>query len=152
MKQNILARKNLEKRFKPLRKLDFTPPTHGWLRAIRQALGITTKQLGHMIGVVSSRITALEQAEVTGATTLKSLRQAAEAMDCTLVYALVPTRSLDDLLREHAVIQADKILARSHHSMGLENQSMNIVDIEDERKRLIKSLLEKNSRHLWDQT
>lgn len=151
MAQINLARKNLEKRLAPLRKADLMPPSRGWLRAIREALGMTTKQLGSRIGVVPSRITALEQAEVTGGTTLKSLREAAEAMGCTLVYAIVPTRPMDDLLRERASTLASEELARTNHTMRLEDQALDADDFAAERERLIALYMEGSARRLWDQ-
>jgi predicted DNA-binding mobile mystery protein A len=147
---NNLARKNLEKRLAPLRKADLMPPSRGWLRAIREALGMTTKQLGSRIGVVPSRITALEKAEVTGGTTLKSLREAAEAMGCTLIYAIVPTRPMDDLLRERASALASEELARTNHTMRLEDQALDADDYAAERERLIALYMEGSTRRLWD--
>lgn len=145
-----LARKNLEKRLALLRKADLVPPSRGWLRAIREALGMTTKQLGNRIGVVPSRITALEKAEVTGGTTLKSLREAAEAMGCTLVYAFVPVHPLDDMLRERATALANETLARTNHSMQLEDQALNADDFADERERLVAAYMAGAERRLWD--
>ena len=145
-----LARKNLEKRLAPLRNADLMPPATGWLRALRDALGITTVQLGKRLGVVPSRISALEKAEVTGGTTLKSLREAAEAMGCTLIYALVPTRPMDAMLRERATDLAEEELARTHHSMRLEDQALDADDYAAGRERLIAAYLAGSAHRLWD--
>lgn len=145
-----LARKSLDRRFAPLREADFAMPPRGWLRAIREALGMTVRQLASRMGAAPSRITALEKAEVTGATTLKSLRAAAEAMDCTLVYALVPTSSLEDMVRERARLRAEEELRRVHHTMTLENQALTRDDLADERQRLIDNMLAGSLRGLWD--
>ena len=150
MNQSKLARKNLEKRFVPLRKADLIPPARGWLRAIREAFGMTTKQLGSRMGVVQSRVIALEKAEVTGATTLKSLRSAAEAMGCTLVYAIVPTRPFDDTLHERAVAIANEELARVNHTMRLEDQALDADDLAAERARLIAAFIDGAPRRLWE--
>src|SRR6187402_1933212 len=77
MKRPDLARKHLERRFAPLRAVEFAAPPRGWLRAIREAIGMTAEQLASRREVATSRIYALEKAEVTGATTLNSLREAA---------------------------------------------------------------------------
>lgn len=146
-----LARKNLEKRFVPLRKADMVAPARGWLRAVREALGMTATQLGSKMGVVPSRITALEKAEVTGGTTLKSLREAAEAMGCTLIYAIVPMRPMDEALRERATILAQEQLARTNHSMRLEDQALDADDFAAEQERLIAAYLSGNERRLWDE-
>lgn len=150
MSNPALARKSLDRRLAALREADFTVPPRGWLRAIREALGLSARQLAQRIGTVPSRISALEKAEVTGATTLKSLRAAAEAMNCTLVYALVPTGSLEEIVRDRAKQRAETELRRLHHTMTLENQALTRDDLADERQRLIDEMLTGSLRQLWD--
>src|SRR5471030_1728620 len=100
MRQPALARKHLEQRIAPLRQAEvLARPPRGWLRAICDALGMTTAQLAKRIHVDQSRITRLKQAEVEGSVSLKTLRQAAEGLGCTLVYALVANQPLDNVLR-----------------------------------------------------
>jgi predicted DNA-binding mobile mystery protein A len=149
MDKAALARKSLDKRLSPLRDMPLAVPPRGWLRAIRESLSMTTRQLADRMGVARSRINALEKAELSGATTLKSLRAAAEAMDCTLVYAIVPTKSLDAIMRARAAEKAHVELAHLHHTMTLENQAMARADLEQERTRLIDELLAGSARRLW---
>jgi predicted DNA-binding mobile mystery protein A len=149
MKRNELARKQLERKLSPLRELPLTPPPRGWLRAVREALGMTGAQLAARLRFVPSRISALEKAEVTGGTTLKSMREAAEAMGCTFVYAIVPAQSLDDMLRARAIALAEAELARVHHSMRLEDQALDPRDLSDARERLIAAYLNGNPSRLW---
>ena len=151
MKQESLARKNLERRLAPLRRLSFEPPPRGWLRAVRDALGMSTRQMARRLGTVPSRISALEKGEVAGSTSLKSLREAAEALDCTLVYAIVPNQPIDDLVRRRAEVLVDAELAQLTHSMRLENQAMTRRDLADERERLLEQALAAGSRRLWDE-
>ncbi len=61
-------------------------PHRGWVKAIREALGMTTAQFAQRMGVSQPRTTELEQAEIEDKITLGTLRRAAEAMNCTLVY------------------------------------------------------------------
>lgn len=151
MRQPALARKHLDQRLAPLRRAEgMARPPRGWLRAIRDALGMTTAQLARRIHVGQSRIPRLEQAEVEGAVTLKTLRQAAEGLGCTLVYALVPNEPLDSMLRKRAVEIADSQIARTHQTMKLENQALTRRDLEAERGRLVKALLKEDPRRLWD--
>ena len=49
--------------------------------------------------------------------------RAARALDCTLVYALVPNGSLDGLVREQARKVAAETVFRVDHSMKLEGQA-----------------------------
>lgn len=150
MDQTALARKHLERRLSPLREMSLAAPARGWLRAIREALGMTTRQMAKRLRVVPSRIVALEKAEAQGAVTLKTLREAAAAMECTLVYAIVPTRALDEVVRARAMRRAEVELARLHHTMHLENQALGERDLAAERERMVVELLQGSPRRLWD--
>ena len=112
---------------------------------------MTGAQLAARRGVVPSRITALEKAEIHGGATLKSMREAAEAMGCTFVYAVVPGQPLDDMLRARAVALAEAELARIHHTMRLEDQSLDTRDLADARERLIAAYLDGAPRRLWEE-
>jgi len=145
-----LARKSLEQRLDPLRQnAGLRRPPQGWIKAIREALGMTTSQLADRLGVSQSRASRLQKDEAADAITLHKLRDVAEAMNCTLVYALVPNQPLDDILRERANAIADKTLAHVSHSMALEDQSLTADRIKRERERLIETLLAGSLKHLW---
>jgi predicted DNA-binding mobile mystery protein A len=120
------------------------------VRAIREALGMSPQKLAERMGVTRPRVNTLEKAEVTGSTTIKTLREAAEAMNCTFVYAIVPTATLDDILREQAAKKADAELARLNHTMRLENQAMTKRDLAAERERLVADILSGSLRRVWD--
>lgn len=146
-----LARKHLDRRLAPLRKTnDLVRPPRGWIKALREALGMTTAQLAHRTGVAQSRISRIEKDEVGDAVTLKTLRQIAEGLDCTLIYALVPNDSLEQTARKRACVIADQQLARTHHTMKLENQALTASDLSSERERLVRSLIDGDPRRLWD--
>lgn len=144
-----LARKHLEVRLAPLRDSTINArPAKGWVRALRDALGMTAAHLGHRIGVSQAQVTQFEQGEVDGSITLRSLRNVAEAMECELVYVLVPRRPLDDMLRAEAAKVAERQLRLTHHTMALENQVMRSADQTSERERLIATLLD-DPRRIW---
>ena len=85
------ARQRLDGRLAALKPEDrFKAPPKGWIRAIRDALGMTGVQFARRLRIRPQSVDALEQSEATGSIQLKTLRRAAEALDCTLVYALVP--------------------------------------------------------------
>ncbi|ABS70145.1 mobile mystery protein A (plasmid) [Xanthobacter versatilis] len=149
-KQAALARKQLERRLAPLRGLSLAVPPRGWMKAIREALGMSSRQLAARMGAAPSRVPAIEKAEVSGATTIRTLREAAAAMNCTFVYAFVPIKPLDDLLRERAAEKAGRDVTRLDHTMQLENQALLRPDLEDERRRLMEILLADSPRRLWE--
>jgi predicted DNA-binding mobile mystery protein A len=148
--QAILARKNLDRRLATLQREAVAVPPRGWLKGIREALGLSTRQLATRMGAAYSRISAMEKAEAMGAITIRTMREAAEAMDCTFVYAIVPTTSLDDIVRRQATQKAEATLDRLHHTMRLENQAMEGEDLAHERQRIMAELLAGPSRRLWD--
>ncbi len=99
-----------------------TRPTHGWLLAVRQALGLSRAAVAAPLGVTPSAIQSYEQAEKSDTITLATLRRAAAALDCELVVALVPKggRSFADLAAVRDPAQAH--LRATEHSMALEAQ------------------------------
>lgn len=148
-----LARRHLESRLGKIRNApELARPPRGWIKALREALGITADQLAKRLGVSQPRISQLETGEKNGSVTLKTLREAAEALNCELVYALVPTQPLDELLRERAALVADRQLRRVSHTMVLENQGLDRRGTAAERERLIEELLKGNPKRLWDET
>lgn len=149
--QASVARKQLERRLAPLRNMALTTPPRGWIKAIRESLRMTARQLAARMGVAPSRIPTVEKAEVTGATTLRTLRQAAAAMNCAFVYAFVPSEPLDDILRERAMHKVRKDLARLDHTMRLENQALLKSDLDAEQQRMIDLILSGSLRGLWDE-
>ena len=151
LQTTTLARKHLDRRLAALRQVDdLARPPRGWIKAVREAIGMTTAQLAARTGVSQSRIPRIEQGEVHGSVTLKTLRTIAEGLDCTLVYAIVPNRPLDAMLRDRAAQIADVRLARTHHTMKLENQALERGDLKTERERLVAELLRGDPRRLWD--
>lgn len=148
--QAALARKHLERRLAPLRAMTLAVPPNGWMKAIRESLGMTVRQLAARMDAAPSRVPVIEKAEVTGATTLKTLRQAAAAMNCTFVYAFVPIEPLDDILRDRALQKARKDVSRLDHTMRLENQALLKSDLEAEQRRTVELLLSGPLRRLWD--
>ena len=145
-----IARKNLDSKLSGLRDQRLARPRGGWIRAIRDALGMTTRQLAARMGVAQSRIVALEKAEANGATTLKSLRDAAEALNCTLVYALVPKAPLDEIMRARARDKASGQFGQVSHGMLLENQALTADQMKEEVERLTDDILAEPHRLLWE--
>lgn len=148
----VIARKQLDKRLVPLRNAQgLARPPRGWIRALREALGMTSKQLGKRLGVSQPRATKIEQAEVDGSITLETLQRAARAMDCQLVYAFVPRTSLDDLVEERARRKAKAILESTSHNMALEGQRADAVANQAQLDRLTRDLASKSSSDLWEE-
>ena len=146
------AIRHLDARFVALRPLARAQrPAKGWLRAIRDALGMTTAQLGKRLGVSQPRIVELEQSEVRGSVTLNTLQRAAEALGCRLVYALVPDRPLAHTVRERAEVVARRQGNAVAQSMRLEDQEVTDKAAAKElHRKQIERLLRRPAR-LWDE-
>ncbi len=126
-------------------------PPRGWIRAIREALGMTTAQLAGRLGIAQSSAVGLEKSEAARTITLETLGRAARALDCRLVYALVPREPLESLVRNRARKAANERLRTIRHSMRLEDQR---VDDDDERmqvERLVRKLIDGPGSALWDE-
>lgn len=145
------ARRQLDKRLASLKNFDaLMPPPRGWIKAIREALGMTAEQLGARLGVSQERALALEKAEVRGSVTLDSLERAARALDCRLVYAVVPRKPLEKLVEERAAELARKQLQTTRHTMALEAQSVDPADEDAQLRRLTQELMNKAGSALWE--
>jgi len=146
------ARKYIDKRLNPLINADaFARPPRGWVKAIREALGITTAQLAKRLGISQPSAVGLEQAEASKVITLETLERAARALDCTLVYALVPRKPLETIVRERAREKARDRLRTISHSMSLEDQRVHEEDEHEQLERLAQKLLDGPGSALWDE-
>lgn len=144
------AQQRLDERLQPLQPVDrFRPPPRGWVRAIRDALGMTGVQFASRLKIRPQSVEALERSEATGAIQLKTLRRAAEALDCTIVYALVPNSSLEDAVRARARKIALRDLGRVAHTMKLEAQETGDANLEARIDAYIRDQLKE--RDLWNE-
>lgn len=109
------TRRSLDKVLGAYREVRGGRPQQGWIRAVRNALGMTAAQLGERLGMAQPTLHRLELSEIKDTIQLGSLRRVAAALDCRLVYAFVP-READSLqaLYEAAALQVVE---------GLENES-----------------------------
>ncbi|MCH7506549.1 MAG: mobile mystery protein A [Proteobacteria bacterium] len=145
-----MARKQLDKRLNLLQNVDILArPPRGWIKAIREALGMTTAQLGKRLGVSQPRVLGIEKAEVSGSIKLESLERAAHALDCRLVYALAPRKPLEYLAEDQARELAKKRLRATSHSMALEDQRVDEADEQEHLERLVQKLLNQPGSALW---
>jgi predicted DNA-binding mobile mystery protein A len=143
------GRKRLDARLVPLndeRKRLLVPPK-GWIRAIRDALGMSGVQLAKRLKVSPQTVEAMEKSEAAGTIQLNTLKRAAEALDCTLVYALIPKTSLENTVRNRARQIATAALARVSHTMKLEDQDTGPGEPEARIEDYIRHI---KDRDLWN--
>lgn len=100
-------------------------PQEGWIRSIRKAIGMSMRQLAERIGITQQSTFKLEENEIDYSITLKTLKRAAEAMDCKLVYAIIPNQGkLEDIVKNQAYKKARAIVTSVNHTMLLEAQEV----------------------------
>jgi predicted DNA-binding mobile mystery protein A len=112
---------------------------------------MTTTQLARRLGIAQPSVTGLEKAEASRAITLETLERAARALDCTLVYTLVPRKPLETVVQERAREKARARLRAISHSMTLEDQRVGVEDEQEQLERLVQKLLEGPGSTLWDE-
>ena len=124
-------------------------PSNGWVRAIRDALGMSSAALASRLGVTDSAVRKLEEVESTDAITLSTLRRVAASLDCELQYALVPRRTLDATRTQRAMqIARDQVQGVSR-SMALEDQAVDPTLTEAQIKETAEALLAGPGKRLW---
>jgi len=146
-----LAADQIDRRFEDIRPLmtQLARPQRGWIKAIREGLGMTSAQLATRMGIRQPSVAELEKSEAEKRVTLASLERVAEALDCRLVYMLVPNQPLSERLTKRADEMAEEQLAAVNQTMKLEKQSAaNVRQREILKGRIIQALLDKPSR-LW---
>jgi predicted DNA-binding mobile mystery protein A len=100
-------------------------PVRGWLRAVRDAVGLSQEDVARKLGTKRQSYAQLETAEERGAISLASLRRAAEAMDCELVYFVVPRENIARTYSELAQIHDPKFepSPAGGHAVALEGEA-----------------------------
>jgi predicted DNA-binding mobile mystery protein A len=136
--------------WQPLRTV--RAPGQGWVATIRRALGMSSAQLASRMHISRQSLDALEAREVAGTTTVEALRRAAAALDCELVYALIPRQeSLEAVVTAQARRCAERLVGRAGHTMALEQQTVAASETEQQIAVLTRRLLAEWPRGLWDE-
>lgn len=146
-----LARTRLDARLEPLRQqvAAAAVPRAGWLRAIRTALGMSLEDLSSRLGTNRSSVLRIESSEARGSIQLDTLRKAAAALDCELVYALIPRVPLQQAVEQRRLELAAQGAQRVRTHMALEGQEVREPDVETWRKA--RALQSVSDRALWKQ-
>lgn len=140
---------HLDKTLAPWRKLARSHPHKGWLRAIRQALGMTTRQCATAVGVSQAAVVDAERNEARGDISLATLRRYAAALDCELVYALVPKQPLREVVEQRADRIAHDHVLHVRHSMALEQQATSKKNLARDVSEMRAKLLSGRRSRLW---
>lgn len=146
MNNKKILRRSYQKKFEALKKAIISRPQQGWLKTIREFLGMTTTQLAKRLEISQPRIVAMEKNERN--VKISTMERIADVLNCDFTYAFIPREHIDDIIYNQAKKKALKILSKVHTNMSLENQ---LTDSDELVEDIIKDLLDDNISRIWDE-
>ena len=135
----------LDKRFSGIDNELLKKPPQGWLKTIREALGMTSTQLARRMELSQPRVIQMEKNEKN--LKISTLERAAAALGCRLVYAIVPDEPIEQILQKKAKEKASALIKKVNVNMALENQQ---VEAEQQIDELVSDLLGGSLSELWE--
>jgi predicted DNA-binding mobile mystery protein A len=122
-------------------------PRSGWIRAVRGALGMSQAALAARLGISGAAVNKLEHAELTGGITTAKLTEVATALNCSLIYALVPNTTIEEIVQAEAQRVAASALGYAGRTMALEAQGVDADRQREAMERLAQDLIDRGD--LW---
>lgn len=147
MDQRLILLRSLSTKMGNLAKLrNVVSGKQGWISSVRQALGMTARQLAGRLGLSQPRVAKMEINEDN--LKISTMKKIAEGLDCEFVYGFVPKTSLQDTIDRQARKKASDVLSKVNANMALEDQLAQdphiMVDLANE-------MIAKNIKQIWDQ-
>jgi len=152
MRNNKIQFQQLNEKLAQLTDLQhvIVPPI-GWIKAIRNGIGMSMEQLGKKLSITKQGVMDIEKREKEGAITIKSMQEIAKAMDMKLVYGFVPNEGdLEQMIETRAIEMAKKIVERTSNTMKLEDQANSKERIEKAIKERASEIINNTPKILWD--
>ena len=152
MKKQKLILDQVEKRIQGILLLDsLVIPHEGWIYSIRNALGMSLRQLGKRLNMTAQSAKEMEEREKNGTVSLAVLRQVGAALDMKLVYGFIPRAgSLEKMIENRAREIAEEIVRRTSASMVLEDQGNTETRLRKAIQEKTAELTHEMPRYLWD--
>ncbi len=150
MKKNRrLRRTQLDRSFIQLKTLNLKTPKKGWIKEVRESLGMSMKDLADRLGTIKQRIERIEKDEVASKVSLETMKKTAEAMNCDFIYFVVPKNSLEETLKDQGLKAAQKILKQVGKTMALEAQTTSTLSQKKLVENLAQEMLLNEDRKIW---
>jgi len=151
--QKIVSKQYRDKVNEAIERFGNAPmrPKEGWLRTVRIALGMSGPQLAKRLGVTKARVSKAEQAEALDGVTLKTMKSMAEAMDCKFIYAVVPKKNVETIIKQRAIDKARTQVQTASTHMALEAQALSKQQVDFEIERIAVEILQKLPSDFWDE-
>ena len=126
-------------------------PPEGWLASIRKAIGMSGPQLAKRLHVTKAAVYQAERKELEGAISIKQLQKLAQSMNSQLVYAIIPNKTINEIVFDQAKVKAELLVQQASIHMGLEQQSLSKEQIQEEIIRIAQEIASEMPSDLWDQ-
>ena len=127
-----------------------TIPAEGWIRTVRQALGMSAAQLARRMGVTRGLVSNTEKAEREGGVTIKAMQNMAQSMNCRFVYAIVPEHDIEEIVKSRALDKAKTQVMQVNVQMALEEQALSKHKLQEQINSLANELMENPRSGLWN--
>ncbi|TKB05908.1 mobile mystery protein A [Desulforhopalus sp. IMCC35007] len=124
-------------------------PKDGWIRTIRQALGMSGAQFAKKMGYTRNKISILERKEASGDITINQLKELAEGLDAELVYCVVSRKDPEQFIDDQARKKATEIIQKTHQNMCLESQHISNEAQEEQIRFLANEIKREGGKSLW---
>lgn len=145
-----LVREQLDQKLKKFLLFnDSIQPTKGWIKTIREALNMSSTELAKRAKIHQSRISRIEEAEVSGDLKLSTLNKMADGLGMKFVYGFIPNKSMEDMMYQQARRIALKRMNRVSHTMKLEAQELNSEQEEKALEDIIQKILIDPPKDFW---
>ncbi len=148
-KASKLSREQLDKNLHTIAKSGLFIPTKGWIRSIREALGMSQSQLAERLHVTRQTLSRIEKSEASGSLELKTLRKVANALGCEVGYVLLPKKRLEDMIHDQALTLAKRIVGETEKHMRLESQGTGPRFQERAISDLAQELVREGGKKIW---
>lgn len=150
-KKTKLQRDQLDRRFVSIRALPLSSPPSGWIKALRESLGLSASQLAKRLGLPRQNLSRIEKGEKDGSITVATLKKVADALSCDLHIVFVPRQPLQEIVNNRAREVAKKIIERTNIHMNLEKQGADQAFLEKSIQELAEELVRNSDKRLWEE-
>lgn len=152
MKKQKLILEQIDSKLLLLKKVKrLSIPATGWVFGIRQALGMSLRQVAFKMGITPQSVREIEQREKEGTVSLKVLKQFGKAMNLKFIYGFIPEKGkLEDMIEKRAYELAKEIVGRTSVSMNLEDQGNSQVRLKKAVREKADDIIREMPRYLWD--
>lgn len=149
---HLLSIRQLDTKLNDLAPLvKISHPPKGWISQLRKAINMSLQQMGNRLSKTPQAVKEIEKRESDESITLKSLREAGDALNMTLVYGFVPRDgSLEQMIEDRARALAVKIVQRTSTTMKLEDQENSNSRLKQAVHELTQDIKREMPRSLWD--